>query len=51
MYSGLSLWLKVITFIGSQIITFIVSTLLHLRLVCITFMVSVTFMVDNYISG
>lgn len=43
---------------GSNIITFIVSTLLHLWLVRITFMVgityfmvSVTFMIDYYISG
>ena len=43
---------------GSNIITFIVSTLLHLCLVRITsmvgityFMVSVTFMIDYYISG
>ena len=43
---------------GSNFITFIVSTLLHLWLVRITFMVgityfmvSVTFMIDYYISG
>lgn len=43
---------------GSNFITFIVNTLLHLWLVRITFMVgityfmvSVTFMIDYYISG
>ena len=43
---------------GSNFITFIVGTLLHLWLVRITFMVgityfmvSVTFMIDYYISG
>ena len=48
MYYLVHLWSKFVTFMVSQIITFMVKILLHLRLIFITFMVGITFMVEFY---
>ena len=44
----LHLWIKFITFMVSQIITFMFNNLLHLWSVSITFMVGISIMVDFY---